>query len=258
MKAFVSHFGPGMAMRATRDSVIVDVVRSSGLMAQMLGYDIEQIVPAWDANEAIFLGGHYRDKGKRVFMTGDYGTGGEKLDLANNSVAIEGRARGLKGSTVIQTSMNGVRGTLLAQKSASGSNIYNASWGNWRAVMDYIRKQGRDVDIIPMGDFGIDGPDDSLFARFLMLRINGDSLASPSQYVRLTREARWYSPELDKYGLYGANTEQLMEKFCSIGASRTDWRRDLNNLLAHEANLPVVPVVRQRNGHPVIVNALKE
>jgi hypothetical protein len=29
-------------------------------------------------------------------------------------------------------------------------------------------------------------------------------------------------------------------------------------LLAHEANLPVVPVVRQRNGHPVIVNALKE
>lgn len=258
MKAHVFKFGHLAAAHANKASVIVDVIRSSSLMAQMLGYGVEQIVPAWDADDAIALGGYYRDMGKRVFMTGDYGTGGEKLDLPNNSVAIEERARGLEGSTVIQTSANGIRGTLRAYNASPRSNIYNASWNNWRAVKDYVKERGKDVDVIPMGDFQTQTPDDDLFAYFLAARIDGQNEQDPARYVDLTRKERWFASELDRWGLFGHNTEEVMKRFCEMGKQRTDWRRDLDNLLGYEKNLPVVPVVRWGNGHPIIVNALKE
>jgi len=150
------------ARRASGIAVIIDVFRFSNTVLSLLDSGIEELIPVADLEEAH----EFRRKHPDILLIGE--RGGKKppsFDFDNSPYEI---SRGeFQGKRAVITTSAGSRGLVEAARKAD--QVLVASFGNARAVADYLRKRGETpVTLVPLGLNGeIEAEEDTLCALYI-------------------------------------------------------------------------------------------
>lgn len=191
------------AQRAEGTAVIVDIFRSTSLIATLFGLGAKEIYPTTELEQAISkrdeISLSIKDK---VYLVGECnGVTTDEFDIANTPVIAYQKYRQgeLAGKTIVGSSTNGYKGILYAK---NADEVITSSFLNADATVDYIRSKEPDlVTIVGMGEFGEPSDEDSMFCEFLSAKIQGKGYDDMGlrDYLKRCRTAKLMIDILGEY-----------------------------------------------------------
>ena len=160
--------------------VVIDVFRATSVICTALNYGIKEIIPVSDLNELNqFDGDDFLIAAEREGkMVDGFKFGNSPLNYVDNPE--------IKGKKLVFTTTNGTRAINLSKNDAE--DIVMASFLNVTAIVNFLKKQEKDIIILCSGWKGKISLEDTLFAGCILDRMIKLGFSSYSDSGLLSRQ----------------------------------------------------------------------